>query len=103
VILATRTTLSRRRCLLVILLACLLMGAIGGLHADGHDHSVSACCLSGLACAIAVAIVLLPRVGGPRHTTRRITRSFAPHDYPSRSRVVLPSTLGLAGLCRLRV
>ena len=95
--------LSRRRLLLVVLLACLVMGALAGLHADGHDHSVAACCLSGLACAVAVAIVLLPRIGGKRRAAQRVTRSFARYEDPSRHRVVLPSALGLAALCRLRV
>jgi hypothetical protein len=102
VILSTRTTLSRRRLLLVVLLACLLMGAIAGLHADGHDHSVSACCLSGLVCAVAVAIVLLPRITR-RRAAPRVMRSFARYEDPSRRRRMLPSALGLAALCCLRV
>ena len=96
--------LSRRRMFLVLALLCLLVGGFAALHADGHDGSASVCCLAGLGCAVAVAMVLVPR--GPRlerSLRRRALRSFARLDAPSRGGVALPVALGLAALCRLRV
>jgi hypothetical protein len=95
--------LSRRRLLLVVLCACLLVGAFAGLHADGHDHAVDACCLGGLVCAVAVAVVLLARIVAPRRAAHRVLQAFARYEDPSRHRTVVPSALCLAALCRLRV
>ena len=96
--------LSRRRLFLVLALLCLLVGGFAALHADGHDGSASVCCLVGLGCAIAAAILLLPL--RPRlewSSQRRVLRSFARLDAPSRGDVAAPAALGLAALCRLRV
>ena len=88
----------------MLALLCLLVGGFAAMHADGHDGSTTACCLAGLGCAIAVAMVILAR-GAPlsRSSWRRILRSFGRLDTPSRGGVALPAALGLAALCRLRV
>jgi hypothetical protein len=103
VILSTRTVLSRRRLFLVVALLCVLVGAFAGLHAGGHDDSATVCGLAGLGCAIAAAIALSPRIAGIVRGPRAAMRSFASCDDPSRNGVVLPTALGLAALCRLRV
>lgn len=102
-IVSTRTVLSRRRLFLVVALLCVLVGAFAGLHAGGHDDAVSVCGLAGLGCAVAVAVVLLPRIAGPDRSPRSAMRQFARFDGPSRHGVALPAALGLAALCRLRV
>jgi hypothetical protein len=103
VILSTRMMLSRRRLFLVVALLCVLLGGFAGLHGGGHDDAAGVCGVAGLGCAIAVAIALLPRIAGRNHSPRMAVRSFAPVDGPSRDGVALPSALGLAALCRLRV
>ena len=95
--------LSRRRWLFLVALLCVLVGAFAGLHAGGHGDSASVCGLAGLGCAVAVALVLLPCVAGPRRELRPVRRVFAPFDDPSRSGKSLPTSLDLAALCRLRV
>jgi hypothetical protein len=96
--------LSRRRLFLLLALLCLLMGGFAAMHADSHDSSASACCLAGLGCAIAVAVVLLARGPGQvRSSRRRLLRSFARLDAPPRGGVVHPAAPGLAALCRLLV
>jgi hypothetical protein len=103
VIVSTRMMLSRRRLFLVVALLCVLVGAFAGLHAGGHDDAVSVCGLAGLGCAVAVAIVLLPRIAGLDRSLRTAMRWFARFEAPSRNSVALPAALGLAALCRLRV
>ena len=95
--------LARRRLFLVVALLCVLVGAFAGLHAADHHESADLCDLAGIGCAIAAALVLLPRVKGPalvRHTARQ---RFVTRDEPSRTGRTLPTSLGLAALCRLRV
>ena len=102
-ILSTRMMLSRRRLFLVVALLCVLVAAFAGLHAADHHESADLCGLAGLGCAIAVALVLFPRLEGPVLVRRAARRPFAPVDDPSRTGKALPTSLGLAALCRLRV
>ena len=102
-ILSTRMLLSRRRLVFVVALLCLVVGAFAGLHAGGHHDSADVCGLAWLGCAVVVALALLPCFAGPRRELRTVCGVFAPFDDPSRAGKALPTALGLAALCRLRV
>jgi hypothetical protein len=95
--------LSRRRLCLVMALLCALVGAFAGLHAGGHDDAVTVCGLAGLGCAVAAALVLLPRIAGLDRSPRSAVRRYARLDGPSLDDGAFPAALGLAALCRLRV
>jgi hypothetical protein len=104
VILSTRNALSRRRLFLLVVLLCVLVAAFAGLHAADHHEAADLCGLAGLGCAVAAALVLLPRIAGAVQMQGAVTRrrTAAPDD---RSRIgrPLPGSPDLAVLCRLRV
>ena len=104
-ILATREQLSRRRLLLVIALLCVMLGAFVGLHAGADGATVTGVCmLGGLACALAVVILLSPRIRRLADATAFRSPRTRRRRRPSRgSRETPPPALELSVLCSLRI
>lgn len=103
-ILFTRRALSQRRLFVVVVLLCLIVGAVAAMHVGGHDDAGGLCSLVGLGCAALVISLVAPLL--IRAVTVRLCAavSWSLRSHGLRSKASdRPSAFGLAQLCCLRV